>query len=388
MAWAPEIRARRRFLRHGADPVSRGRWRSNVRSTSISAPLTTASSARSGGRGGAICSGSPAPRPGTTTSTTRGCRRARHHDAHIYTNLFDAVLVRRSLFWALSFEFLGFAAGAKLHCRRLRSGWEYCAAWLRGNVAVHPRSPPAEAPGRHRAERRRARAGTVSVGPHAGHDAATRRPPSCASPPRVRAATTSSGSWLCSKSSGPPCLPTTGRTSTQYRAPAQGDQSPAAPAGGHGGHRASRAESHHACPARARNPLRRLVRRRRRTVSGRGQARTEIPAWMYELGLYRLSAGFIGWTPYLAGRALTMGAPRAMTAANFATCSGVLESRADDPERLGIPESALVFGLVGSLIWDSRQCTAMGWNWSRPLGAAPAAMFRCWSLAAVTGLTG
>jgi hypothetical protein len=64
-----------------------------------------------------------------------GLQTARHHDAHIYTNLFDAVFVRRSLAWAMSFEFLGFAAGAKLYCRRPRSGWEYCAAWLRGNVA-------------------------------------------------------------------------------------------------------------------------------------------------------------------------------------------------------------------------------------------------------------
>ncbi len=40
-------------------------------------------------------------------------------------------------------------------------------------------------------------------------------------------------------------------------------------------------------------------------------------AAIYERILCRLSAGFIGWSPYLAGRALTFGAPRAMTAASW-----------------------------------------------------------------------
>ena len=35
---------------------------------------------------------------------------------------------------------------------------------------------------------------------------------------------------------------------------------------------------------------------------------------VYERVLCRSCAGFVGWTPYLAGRALTLGAPRAMTA--------------------------------------------------------------------------
>ena len=82
--------------------------------------------------------------------------------------------------------------------------------------------------------------------------------------------------------------------------------------------------------------------------------------WLYELLLYRLSAGFIGWTPYLAGRALTMGAPRAMTAANFASFPEVLESRAAVRARLGIAEGALVFGLVGSLSWNPRHAYCYG----------------------------
>ena len=38
---------------------------------------------------------------------------------------------------------------------------------------------------------------------------------------------------------------------------------------------------------------------------------------LYERTLYRNASGFIGWTPYLVGRALTMGAPRGMTAAGW-----------------------------------------------------------------------
>ena len=41
-------------------------------------------------------------------------------------------------------------------------------------------------------------------------------------------------------------------------------------------------------------------------------------AQAYERLLMRLSAGCIAWSPYLAGRALTLGAPRAMTAASWA----------------------------------------------------------------------
>ena len=40
--------------------------------------------------------------------------------------------------------------------------------------------------------------------------------------------------------------------------------------------------------------------------------------YVYEFVLCRCCAGFIGWTPYIAGRAMTLGAPRAMTAANWA----------------------------------------------------------------------
>lgn len=59
---------------------------------------------------------------------------ARSQESHIYANLFDAAFVRRSISWAVSFEFLGFAAGAKLYFRRPGPAAEYCLAWLRGNL--------------------------------------------------------------------------------------------------------------------------------------------------------------------------------------------------------------------------------------------------------------
>ncbi len=74
-------------------------------------------------------------------------------------------------------------------------------------------------------------------------------------------------------------------------------------------------------------------------------------AGLYERLLCRRSAGFIGWSPYLVGRALTFGAPRAMTAANWAPAAAP-EERAARREALGIPAEAIVFGLVGSLPWN------------------------------------
>ena len=80
----------------------------------------------------------------------------------------------------------------------------------------------------------------------------------------------------------------------------------------------------------------------------------EPVAKIYERLLYRWSAGFIGWTPYLVGRALTWGAPRAMTAAGWAPHPERDDLRDATRARLGIPSSALVFGLIGSLPWNAR----------------------------------
>jgi glycosyltransferase involved in cell wall biosynthesis len=77
-------------------------------------------------------------------------------------------------------------------------------------------------------------------------------------------------------------------------------------------------------------------------------------AWAYERLLYSCSAGFIGWSPYLVGRALTMGAPRAMSAANWAPARPDAVERDAARRRFGVPDDALVFGIVGSLGWHDR----------------------------------
>lgn len=74
---------------------------------------------------------------------------------------------------------------------------------------------------------------------------------------------------------------------------------------------------------------------------------------VYERALCRLSSGFIGWSPYLVGRALTFGSPRAMTAPHWADLPAQREGDSVR-RRLGIPSQAIVFGLVGSLNWTPR----------------------------------
>ena len=56
-----------------------------------------------------------------------------HQRSHIYANLFDAVLVRRSISWILSFEILGFAAGWRGFSGRLAKR-RYVQAWIWGNI--------------------------------------------------------------------------------------------------------------------------------------------------------------------------------------------------------------------------------------------------------------
>lgn len=79
---------------------------------------------------------------------------------------------------------------------------------------------------------------------------------------------------------------------------------------------------------------------------------------LYECLLCRFSAGFIGWTPYLTGRALSFGAPYAMTAPGWApftkTQEELARSRAAVRAQLSIPADALVVGIVGSLAWNRR----------------------------------
>jgi len=75
---------------------------------------------------------------------------------------------------------------------------------------------------------------------------------------------------------------------------------------------------------------------------------------VYERLLCRRCAGYVGWTPYLVGRALTFGAPRAMSAPGWTREQAASDARESVRARLGIPADALVVGLVGSLNWRAR----------------------------------
>jgi Glycosyl transferases group 1 len=86
----------------------------------------------------------------------------------------------------------------------------------------------------------------------------------------------------------------------------------------------------------------------------------------YERLLYRNAKGFIGWTPYLVGRALTLGTRRAMTAAGWAPYKRephrLVQARSNIRAELGIPADAIVFGIAGSLAWSSRFGYCYGWE--------------------------
>jgi glycosyltransferase involved in cell wall biosynthesis len=75
---------------------------------------------------------------------------------------------------------------------------------------------------------------------------------------------------------------------------------------------------------------------------------------LYERLLCRRCAGYVGWTPYLVGRALTYGAPRGMTAPGWTRGRASDGARDRIRSRLGIVDDVLVVGLVGSLHWNER----------------------------------
>lgn len=79
----------------------------------------------------------------------------------------------------------------------------------------------------------------------------------------------------------------------------------------------------------------------------------------YEKLLYRNCTGFIGWTPYLTGMAMKMGAPRAVTvegAVDFSVFSSFApDERKSAKSHYGLNPDHLVCGVVGSLSWSSRQ---------------------------------
>jgi hypothetical protein len=98
-----------------------------------------------------------------------------------------------------------------------------------------------------------------------------------------------------------------------------------------------------------------------------GQIRILGPLFaLYERILCRLAAGYIGWTPYLTGRALTFGARRVMTAAGWAPFVRTPAEQAADcvqtRSRLGVPLANLVVGIAGSMAWSNRHRYCYGWE--------------------------
>jgi hypothetical protein len=97
---------------------------------------------------------------------------------------------------------------------------------------------------------------------------------------------------------------------------------------------------------------------------------------IYEKWLCRHTSGFIGWTPYLSGRAVTLGAAKAATAAGWAPHNfsdvQLCQRRREIRMSLGIPESSIVFGIVGSLAWSERLNYCYGHEMVRAALAAKA----------------
>jgi len=88
---------------------------------------------------------------------------------------------------------------------------------------------------------------------------------------------------------------------------------------------------------------------------------------VYERVLCRVSAGYIAWSPYLAGRALTFGAPRAITAEHWAAAGFSEESRLRIRSELGISPATVVFGIVGSITWSASRSYCYGLELVRAL---------------------
>lgn len=78
-------------------------------------------------------------------------------------------------------------------------------------------------------------------------------------------------------------------------------------------------------------------------------------AALYERALYSLAEGVIGWSPYITGRALTLGARRAMTVPHRSLVHGASSDGDTVRSRLGVPQESIVIGIVGNLAWNRRR---------------------------------
>jgi hypothetical protein len=87
---------------------------------------------------------------------------------------------------------------------------------------------------------------------------------------------------------------------------------------------------------------------------------------MYERSLYKNCTAFLGWTPYLTGAAIKLGAKRAITLEGGADFNLFQPKSAEDRrnfrQKYGIPQEHLVCGVVGSLLWNNRQSYSYGYE--------------------------
>ncbi len=79
---------------------------------------------------------------------------------------------------------------------------------------------------------------------------------------------------------------------------------------------------------------------------------------LYERILCRFAAGFIGWTPYLVGRAMTFGCRRGVTAPGWVIGGNIeISSTARNELRSawGVQPNDIVFGILGAIDWNARK---------------------------------
>jgi glycosyltransferase involved in cell wall biosynthesis len=99
-----------------------------------------------------------------------------------------------------------------------------------------------------------------------------------------------------------------------------------------------------------------------------------LPFALYERLLCRWCAGFIGWTPYLVGRALTFGAPRGVTAAGWVIGQNIEDraaARREAREEWGVPQHCIVFGIAGAILWNRRRNYCYGLELVRAIRQIP-----------------
>lgn len=86
----------------------------------------------------------------------------------------------------------------------------------------------------------------------------------------------------------------------------------------------------------------------------------------YERLLYRTCTAFIGWTPYLTGAALKLGAKRAITIEGAVDLNifrpQPLDQKQQIRQKYGIHPDHIVCGIVGSLKWTPRQHYCYGYE--------------------------